>query len=100
MGEYFLRRRNLVVVALLRNFVENIENELEEEDEEEAPAAVEHDEDHPVVVEEKPDIRYTAADSPNSRYVYTMPSGERRVASCDGVMCIVPPGDPMAYLGA
>jgi len=92
--EHMLRRRNLVAVALLRNFTDSTDDEPGDEEEEKVPAPIGGS---LAVEDEKPPI-YDPKAPPGKRFVYTMPEGERRLFPSDGVMCVVPKGDSLAFL--
>lgn len=80
-----LRKRNLVVVALLRRFDEKSDDELIEMQDGEAPMA--------------PVERYDPAkEVPGDRFIYTMPEGCRRISQADAVVCLVPKGDAVFFV--
>jgi len=90
--EYMVRRKNLITIALLRDF-EEANEDLEDEAQEEAP------EEFGVRMEAvEAKKRYNPRDPPGSRFIYTMPTGDRSILPGDGIMCIVPKGDSLAFL--
>jgi len=87
---HMMRRKNLVTIALLRRFDE-VTGEDEDEEKEEPKIKV-------VFGDEEPDHTYDPKEPPGTRFVYCMPPGDRAVVKNDGVMCVVPKGDALAFV--
>jgi hypothetical protein len=92
--EFMIRKRNLIVIALLRR----IDHADMQEDEEDEHAVEQQSQVTRNAKSSKKMQRYHNGEPPAQRFVYAMPQGDAKVLPSDGMMCIAPKDDILAYL--